>query len=361
MKLRFLMTVLLVFVLLMSVNITVSSATGTVPIDLGTLGGNWSAGLKINENGMVIGVSPTSVLGEVHAFMWFERMMTDLGTLGGAYSFPYDLNNAGQIVGESQTSNGDSHAFLWYSGQMTDLGTLGGTYSYASDINASGGIVGCSTLEGDEIIHAVYWKNNSMMDLGALFDGDSCAYKINNRGQILGGFSTTDGDFHGFLYENGVVQDLGYFEPMILTDSGYALGKTINSNGEYTGAIWNGRFLKEMEPIEGSVDITLTGMNNRGQVVGYYLDEEYTEHYFLWNDGIYKGLDFSVSGINTPGWIIGKQENQGLIWFNDQITYLSVLEEGYTVNPQYIATNGSIVGSCFVQGDNPHACVWINP
>jgi probable HAF family extracellular repeat protein len=62
----------------------------------------------------------------------------DLGTLGGSYSAAWGINDSGQVIGNGLTSGGDTHAFLYSGGVMADLGTLGGNISAASGINASG-------------------------------------------------------------------------------------------------------------------------------------------------------------------------------------------------------------------------------
>ncbi len=36
----------------------------------------------------------------------------DLGTLGGNFTLPIDINNSGHVVGYSQTLSGVNHAFL---------------------------------------------------------------------------------------------------------------------------------------------------------------------------------------------------------------------------------------------------------
>jgi len=363
MKTRFFVTVLLVFILSMSVNLPATRAAGINPIDLGTLGGNWSTGVKISETGILIGYSATAT-NETHGFLWSEGMMVDLGTLGGSFSQPLDINNGSQIVGVSLTSEGHEHAFLWESGTMMDLGTLGGSYAYANDINTSGDIAGCGTIAGDQYWHAIYWKNKELVDLGALFGGDSCASSINNRGQILGYFVTESGDEHSFLYENGIVQDLGTFEGAVLTDlteSGKVLGKTFNSNGDVMGTIWDGKQFIDMGRIDGAVDMVLLGMNTRDQVVGYYLDEQWSEHYFVWQKAVYQYVDFIIIGINNNGTILGSNRNnrEGLLWNKQSIDYFSGIE-GNTIYPSYISNNGSITGQCVVNTDYPHACLWTN-
>ena len=53
----------------------------------------------------------------------------DLGTLGGTYSAGIYINNSGQVTGQSDTSTGQTHVFLWSNGRMTDLPTLGGPWA----------------------------------------------------------------------------------------------------------------------------------------------------------------------------------------------------------------------------------------
>ena len=59
--------------------------------------------------------------------------MRDLGTLGGEYSAGYGINDAGQVAGFSYTAGGYDHAFITGPDGvgMRDLGTLGGFESFA--------------------------------------------------------------------------------------------------------------------------------------------------------------------------------------------------------------------------------------
>jgi probable HAF family extracellular repeat protein len=52
-----------------------------------------------------------------------QYTVTDLGTLGGNFSAGYGINAPGQVTGYSATSNA-YHAFLYSNGSMQDLGTL---------------------------------------------------------------------------------------------------------------------------------------------------------------------------------------------------------------------------------------------
>jgi probable HAF family extracellular repeat protein len=117
--------------------------------NLGTLGGDYSAALGINDMGQVVGESRTDNA-QTRAFITGPDGvgMTDLGTLGGGYSGAYGINNAGQVVGYFVTDNGQFHAFVTGpdGAGMTGLGSVvnlptGLTPIYATAINNHGQLV----------------------------------------------------------------------------------------------------------------------------------------------------------------------------------------------------------------------------
>jgi len=70
---------------------------------------------------------------------------------------------------------------------ITDLGTLGGTFSQGQYVNANGAVSGKSTLPGDTVLHAFLWENGVMTDLGPGFHGPNSAAIINNASEIATG------------------------------------------------------------------------------------------------------------------------------------------------------------------------------
>ena len=229
------------------------SSPYTTMIDLGRA----IEGSSINASGQIAGRGFTPGY-QTHAFLISPSYssVTDLGTLGGDFSQALGINDSGQVAGNSTRRPGDdttydSRAFLIsppYT-SMTDLGTLGRynghEASWVSGINSSGQVVGFSYsiyhLPSDPawpsrhafVISPPY---TNMIDLGTLPGGDSgsSASGINDAGQITGtSFGQTSTGFHAFLMSPPytAMADLG----------------TLPS-GMYSAA---------------------TGINNRGQVVGY--------------------------------------------------------------------------------------------
>jgi probable HAF family extracellular repeat protein len=178
---------------------------------LGTLGGDTSIALSINDAGVVVGeASTTAAIIKLkwgwtyrmrHAFIWTrEKGMEDLGTLGGEESSALAINNSGMVVGVADTKNGGSHAFLWTRERgMEDLGTLGGDYSSAIAINSSGLVAGTADTKNGES-HAFIWsREKGMEDLGTLGGGTCRAWGIDEAGQVFRISNDMEG-WHTFVW-----------------------------------------------------------------------------------------------------------------------------------------------------------------
>jgi probable HAF family extracellular repeat protein len=213
--------------------------------DLGTLGGPDAIALFVNERGQVAGMATTNFSPSAdpscffplttHPFLWERGRMTDLGSLGGDCSLPFALNNRGQVIGISDLA-GDlaEHPFIWERGSLIDLGTFGGNFGFAFGINDSGEVVGWATNTNDQAYRAFLWKDGVMTDLGTL-SGDDCSYafQINSLGQIVGiSFPCAGGPPRLVLWRNGFMTDLSVFAPPGSTLTPWFDGAVINDRGE---------------------------------------------------------------------------------------------------------------------------------
>jgi probable HAF family extracellular repeat protein len=302
-----------------------------VPCDLGTLGGESSCALAINERGQVVGWAET-VSGQRHAVLWDHGEVLDLGLLpGAARSEAWDINDEGlivgvavahperterafvwhdgkvtelqslagprglasasavnsrgQIVGGSSTGPGpsvsDYHAVRWEGDRPTDLGTLPeGLESHAWDINDAAQVVGAAQ-NGDGVERAVLWSDGRILDLGTLDGIESVASAINERGWIAGTARTSDGSSHAFLWRDGVMSDLGalpggrHSRAYDLNDVGQIVGSAtrLSARGpQDCAAIWCDGQLADLndlvDPDMDTVFCRANGINSRGQIVG---------------------------------------------------------------------------------------------
>ena len=112
---------------------------------LQSLGQAGTLAFAVNDAGTVVGQTPVAN-GNGHAFSWTQTGgITDLGTLGGEQSSALSINNRGWIIGTSFNSSGDGrlHGFLWTpSTGMQDfsvISTLGPTVQpYSMQVNDFG-------------------------------------------------------------------------------------------------------------------------------------------------------------------------------------------------------------------------------
>jgi probable HAF family extracellular repeat protein len=118
--------------------------------------------------------------------------MTDLGTLGGDNSEAIWINDAGDVAGSADLPGSQTHdAVLWRKGKIHDLGTVAGDpCSRGLAINARGQVVG-GTSDCSNFLHAFLWEaGGPMLDLNTVIPPSSGlqlleAININDRGEIL--------------------------------------------------------------------------------------------------------------------------------------------------------------------------------
>ena len=239
--------------------------------DLGTLGGNFSAGNAINLSGEVVGSAQTST-GVSHAVLWNGGKITDLTTtaLSGLSSASVaGINDSGQIAGtDAVGSTGHSQLFLDSNGTITQLpmpsfaSASGATGCSATAINNSAVVLGGCDDAGSDL-HGVVWQNGTPTDLGTLGGPQTGAAAINNNGQVTGWSQTSTDADHGFLWSNGKMTDLGLnFFPAAINDNGVIIGGDQIYSG---GTLQN---LNNLIPAGSGYQITsAVAINDNGQIL----------------------------------------------------------------------------------------------
>ena len=178
-------------------------------------GDNKGAALSINDRGQAAGYSANPDMGIRRATVWYKGTVSQLTPLpgGGVWDEALGVNEKGQFAGYSGPASGSEHIAVWdKDGSVYDLGTLGGAWGDGYKINSKGQVIGQSATASNPNGDPFLWENGVLTDLGN-FPGDTTgvALDINNRGQIVG-LSATDPSnettYHALLWENGVLTNL---------------------------------------------------------------------------------------------------------------------------------------------------------
>jgi probable HAF family extracellular repeat protein len=312
--------------------------------------------------------------------------LIDLGTFGGPHSYGSVngdgfqlLNNSGVIASFSDTVLPDpnapnlcfdtdcfvAHAFRWKDGVMTDLGALHGMNSSAAgSINERGWSAGQSQVSmidpvlGIPEYRAVVWKQDDIVNLGTLPGGtESLGIYVNDSGQVIGfsdngipdpfsfPFFFTGTQIHTFLWENGVMRDIGTLGGPDAVPGTSCSGQPRNmivglsytsfTPNASTGIptlnpfLWTSGKMIDLGNLGGTISTGALCANNRGQVIGASnLAGDLMTHAFFWEDGV-------MADLGTLG-----GDNSEAIWLNDA---------------------GDVVGSADLAGSHSHhAVLWRN-
>lgn len=167
---------------------------------IGLLSGSWSWTNGLNDNGVLVG--DATIAGDLVSHAWIKQpsgAMTDLGTLGGDNSYALNVNNKGLIVGISEfdTLGSGVHGFVINPGSTTmiDVGNLGGTQMGVWEVNNKGVIGGFGSLAGDTEFRGFHAKPpyNKLIVMDTLGGTNSSVRGINDNGVIVGITRTAGG------------------------------------------------------------------------------------------------------------------------------------------------------------------------
>ena len=237
--------------------------------------------------GLVVGLSPVAVFAGSYTFVTIDDPL-ESGVAGSAVT---GINDFGHVVGEYTDSSGKEHGYIYANGVFTTVD---------------------DPLESDGI--------------GTQLNG------INNSGQMVGSFVESNGDWHGFVFDGvnfrSVNDDLGSNVPSVspysINDSGQYTGFYHDLDGRVHGFFFDGSSYLTIDnplgtgstpsPLDppGLLGTVALGLNNLGDIVGGYADENNSFHGFIYRNGVYTTIDnplgeygTSLFGINDVGQIVG--------------------------------------------------------
>jgi probable HAF family extracellular repeat protein len=247
---------------------------------------------SINEPGDVVGSKLSG--SDLIPMLWRNGQAYELQRCSGfQFGEVYGINNAGVMAGEcwngTFTTATSMRAVVFpLQGAPVDLGTLGGTNAAASAINDSGDIVGAAENASGQF-HAFLYRDGVMYDLGTLGGTISNANAINNRGEIVGRSTLANGAIRGFLYRDGAMHDLGTLGgassvAFDINERGEVVGFSRVSNGQAHAFLYKNGVMHDLGTL-GGIDSRAYGINNRGEIVGQYTKSDGSVHAFIYRDG----------------------------------------------------------------------------
>lgn len=318
---------------------TVAASTFNM-VELAGLGGSFSAGVAINDDGLAVGLSHngTTIKGARWTVTDAAPAATVLEPLpGNNYSAAYGVNVAGISVGESgktvaATPDANTVAVYWPAGAtsptaLSTSGLFADGASAAFAINSNGVIVGEATgADGNTV--AVYWSTAAAdpVILDNLAGGDfSSAYFIGVDGRIVGEAEGSNSKTQAVIWLPALVG--GYQAPTTLAAvpnqkssvalgvdrTGRIVGEVELVSGVVRGVIWNAN---------GSVATTLAentsvqAINDSNRIVGYTLARSGNDIASIWSvanifDTRNLATGFSQAyGINAGSQVVGIRGTQ---------------------------------------------------
>ena len=210
-------------------------------------------------------------------FLWQDGLITDLGTLGGTWGFGYSINDAGDVSMKSKMPTGPNHAAIWSDGTLYDMqlpGQCGGCNGDMRDTNEAGVSGGWS--EWTSPIHslqATLWYPDGTHDFVTPAGyRNALVQAVGETGDILLAASTGDpyklgSESDGFLLSaDGTLTNLGklgthpYLRPSAMS-GGKIVGRA-HGSGADNGFLWQNGVLTDLGTF------IPTDINVVGDVVG---------------------------------------------------------------------------------------------
>ena len=324
-SLRFSSMTLAVFCLVLAFTSSTVAQTYTVT-NIGTLGGNDSVAVSINDFGEIVGYSKTAD-GEVHAFRYFRDAIFDLSTLGGKESYAYLITNSGILLGDSKTPDGTLRPFMGApNSPLFNFGNDPHLFSSARGANNAGQVVGFKLVtdeHGQLHKRAYLYTTNHTFDLGTFGGKQSDAIAINDAGAVVGHLYTQyhDGEKRAVIYHGGKVVEIGTFGGNVsiavtINTSGQVVGYAKLPGGDERAFLFAHGKMKNLGTLPGGTQSFAYGIDDRGRVVGSSDAKDSPLRAFIYSDGVMQDLNKLIpddsgwllteaKGINESGQIVG--------------------------------------------------------
>jgi uncharacterized membrane protein len=279
----------------------------------------------------LMGMKPVSVMAAQ------DFQFTEITVPGGITPGVFGINNHGTIVGNYCPPDNPNvvYGFIESRGVFTTDVVIPGAggdpnpvlyglnwLGELNGVNDAGTATGSYT-DAHSFSHSFLRSPTGEITLlpDAISQGTSAMYGINNEGVLVGlGAANLDSllnnvGLHGFLWHRGRYAQIDYPGSIGtgcggINDEGQIVGWYVDASQNTHGFLLGEDGFRTLDA-PGAGSTFALGLNNRGQIVGRYVDAAQVQHGFLLSHGVYATVDFpgqtgnELYGINDRGEMVG--------------------------------------------------------
>lgn len=203
------------------------------------------------------------------------------------------MNDAGQVIGWLFPFGGPNYpsgSFIWEDGHLTEIPPFpGGIGNTVVTINEAGQVAGTSGT-ADNQGHAYLWEAGVMTDVGDLGGIQSSVIAIGPAGHVIGVSGRGDGTLGAYVWHDGVMSDLGSLagpggpnpHPSDVNSSGQVVGASPTASGDTHGFVWDDGVMTDLLTLGGPTS-GAGSINDRGQIAGTSTTNDGVTHAVVWN------------------------------------------------------------------------------
>lgn len=263
----------------------------------------------INNAGIIVG-SYTDATGS-HGFTLHNGAYVSFDHPAGLGTTQFiAINSSGSILGRYSDANSPFNNFIYSNGVFNPVGSHPGGSSVALGLADDGSIIGNYGSAGYIYSNGVYTSISNPLSAG----GQTVVLGISTSGEVVGSYNLFNTPFHySFTYAGGVFTPLP--EPPGAM-AGNTIARAINSHSEIVGHYRSAGFHPHAFFFDGStfvniddlshMDVTPLGMNDHGDIVGYYYNQKGRLVPFLRTGQAYEAITFPYSGLvpEPDAWLL---------------------------------------------------------
>jgi probable HAF family extracellular repeat protein len=229
---------------------------------------------------------------------------TNVEIPGALFTRLFGINDRGDLVGVYRMPGSTVKGFLLRNtGGLVTIEVPGAALTFARDVSNTGVIVGSYT-DQNGLNHGFVYQNGMYQQLDAPGSIDTLAFSITESGRVGGAWIDADGFQHGFTLEDNVYTTIDCPGPAPTMVLGMAANGTIAGDCAPDGVsaylLTGGAF--ELVGVPGALQTSFFGVNSLKEAVGAYFDADGVEHGLVYRNGELLTVDEPSATFSTRIW-----------------------------------------------------------